>query len=61
MNKKSTRISKFDRWMMAITFGEAGEPETALDLMNEGSGKRNQKQKGRKVESRIDRRPRLTA
>jgi hypothetical protein len=61
MNKKSTRISKFDRWMMAITFGEAGEAETALDLMGEGSRKTNQKQKGRKVESRIDRRPRLMA
>lgn len=61
MKKKSPRISKFDRWMMAVTFGEAGEVETALDLMGEESRKTNQKQKGRKVESRIDRRPRLMA
>jgi len=60
MNRKSPRISKFDRWMMAITFAEAGDPETALGIMDEAT-KKNQKQNRRKIEKRVDQRPRLRA
>ena len=28
-------IEKFDRWMIAITFAEAGEREMALNFLNE--------------------------
>lgn len=61
MDKKSPRISKFDRWMMAITFAEAGDPKTALDITRKGPRKTNRKQNRCKIQSRIDRRPRLMA
>jgi hypothetical protein len=61
MKKRNSKISRFDRWMMAVTFGEAGEAKTAMELMGERTGKRNRKQKGRKIETRIDPRPRLMA
>jgi len=60
MNRKSPRISKFDQWMMAITFAEAGDAETALGIMDEAT-KKNQKQNRRKIEKRVDQRPRLRA
>jgi hypothetical protein len=60
MDRKSPRISKFDRWMMAITFAEAGDADTALGIMGEAR-KTNQKQNRRKIEKRIDHRPRLKA
>jgi len=60
MDRKSPRISKFDRWMMAITFAEAGDADTALGIMGEAR-KTNQKQNRRKTEKRIDHRPRLKA
>jgi len=60
MNRKSTHISKFDRWMMAITFAEAGDPETALGIMGEAR-KTNQRQNRRRIEKRTDQRPRLMA
>jgi hypothetical protein len=46
--------------MMAITFAEAGDADTALGIMGEAR-KTNQKQNRRKIESRIDHRPRLKA
>jgi hypothetical protein len=61
MDKKSPHISKFDRWMMAISFAEAGDPKTALDITGQTSRKTNQKQNRRKIRSRIDQRPRLMA
>ncbi len=61
MERKSPRISKFDRWMMAITFAEAGDAKTARNIIRESAGKRNQKQNRREIESRIDHRPRLRA
>jgi hypothetical protein len=60
MDRKSPRISKFDRWMMAITFAEAGDAETALGIMGEAR-KTSRKQDRREIESRIDERPRLRA
>jgi hypothetical protein len=61
MDKKSPRISKFDRWMMAITFAEAGDPKTALDITGQKPRKTDQKQNRRRIRSRIDQRPRLMA
>jgi hypothetical protein len=61
MERKSPQISKFDRWMMAITFAEAGDAKTARNIMGESPRKRNQKQNRREIESRIDHRPRLKA
>ncbi len=60
MDRKNQRISKFDRWMMAISFAEAGDADTALGMMGEAR-KTNQKQNRRKIEKRIDQRPRLMA
>ena len=41
MSNEKTRLSKWDKLMMAITFAEAGEPETARDILE----KTNKKQK----------------
>lgn len=35
MKTSSEKISAWDRVMMAITFAEAGEAETAIDLLNQ--------------------------
>jgi hypothetical protein len=59
MERKGSRISKFDRWMMAITFAEAGDPKTALDITGKVPSKTNQKQNRRKIRSRVDHRPTL--
>ncbi len=59
MDRKSSRISKFDRWMTAVTFAEAGEPEPALHMIGQKSRETNQKQSRRKIRSRIDQRPKL--
>jgi hypothetical protein len=54
-------LSKFERWMMAVTFAEAGDPKTALDITGKVPRKTSQKQNRRKIQSRIDHRPRLMA
>lgn len=48
------RINKFDRLMMAITFAEAGERETALKVMNR---KPRRKRTGLKIRKRTAQRP----
>ena len=58
MTKKRTRINAFDRWMMAITFAEAGERLTALNIINQGS---KGKQARNKATKRTDHRPVLRA
>ena len=42
-------INKFDRMMAAITFAEAGERESALDILYD----RPEQEKGRRVGDRI--------
>jgi len=59
--RKSPRISKFDRLMTAITFAEAGEADTALDITGQRPRTANQKQQRRRIQTRIDNRPRLHA
>ncbi len=54
------KLSKFDRLMAAITFAEAGEAGTAIELMDM-DGKKKQKKIVKKSEKRIDQRPVLRA
>ena len=41
----------FDRWMMAITFAEANEHETALDILHD----RPEKETRKRIDTRIRR------
>ena len=50
----------FERLMVAVTFAEAGDQETALIIMKEKSANRR-KRAGMKVRKHIDRRPVLRA
>jgi hypothetical protein len=54
-------LSKFERWMMAVTFAEAGDRKTALDITGKVPRRTSQKQNRRKIQSRIDHRPRPVA
>lgn len=46
-------IDKFDRWMIAITFAEAGDRERALNVLNERPRKKRVVSRTRKhVEQR---------
>lgn len=53
------RISKFDRLMAAITFAEADERETAMEVMSEDLKKKKQKRIGAKIKRRKKTRPDL--
>ncbi|HIJ55627.1 MAG TPA: hypothetical protein HPQ03_05825 [Deltaproteobacteria bacterium] len=46
------RINKFDRLMAAITFAEADERETAMEVMSEDLKKKKQKRIGAKIKRR---------
>jgi len=58
MTKIRKRINAFEGWMMAITFAEAGERLTALNILNQGS---KEKQARKKATKRTDHRPVLRA
>jgi len=49
----------FDRLMTAITFAEAGEHETALDIMHDKPEKRIRKQTVIRIQSGEETRPRM--
>jgi hypothetical protein len=53
-------IYKFERLMTAVTFAEAGQRDTALEIMHEKPVNRR-KNKAEKVSKRIDQRPVLRA
>ena len=53
-------IYKFERLMTAVTFAEAGQRATALEIMHEKPANRS-KHKAEKVRKRIDQRPVLRA
>lgn len=46
-------VDRFDRWMVAITFAEAGQREMALDFLNEKPRKKRVvSRSGKHVEQR---------
>jgi hypothetical protein len=53
-------IYKFEKLMTAVTFAEAGQRDTALEIMNEKPFNRN-KHNAEKAKNRIDQRPVLRA
>jgi hypothetical protein len=55
------RINTFDQWMMAVTFAQAGERETALEMMNNSPKKKNRKRAKYRVIKREEQRPVLRA
>ena len=61
MSKIKDRILRLDQWMVAITFAEAGERETALEVMNQTSRKQNRKRVQNRVRKTEDNRPVLRA
>jgi hypothetical protein len=52
-------IEKIDRWMVALTFAEAGYPDTALEMMGRQIKHRQRKRRNRREETRADNRPTL--
>ena len=53
-------IYKFERLMTAVTFAEAAQRDTALEIMHEKPANRS-KNKSEKVSNRVDQRPVLRA
>jgi len=53
-------IYKFERLMTAVTFAEAGQSDTALEIMKERPVNRS-KRNAEKARNRIDQRPVLRA
>lgn len=49
----------FDRLMAAITFAEAGEHETALDIINDKPEKRRRKQTNIRIQPREESHPEI--
>lgn len=52
METNTIRISQWDRIMMAITFAEAGEHETAKELLTEKQNELRPESRNRKAEHR---------
>ena len=53
-------IYKFEKLMTAVTFAEAGQRDTALEIMNEKPFSRS-KRNAEKIKNRINQRPVLRA
>ena len=49
----------FDRLMAAITFAQAGEHETALDILHDKPEKTNRKRTDVRIQRREETRPRM--
>ena len=58
MLTKSNTLSIWDRLMMAITFAEADEPQTAREMLNPEKVEKRPEKRNRKE---VDRRPELRA
>jgi hypothetical protein len=59
MFQRKDWIEKIDRWMVALTFAEAGYPDTALEMMGRPIKHRRRKRLDRREERRADNRPTL--
>jgi len=57
MFKTENRTNKWDRLMAAITFAEAGERDTALEVMRQDWIKKKQKRTRPKIKKRDETRP----
>ena len=53
-------VYKFEKLMTAVTFAEAGQKDTALEIMNEKPANRSER-RSEKPKNRIDQRPVLRA
>jgi hypothetical protein len=58
---KKLHIRKLERWMMAVTFAEAGDHQTALELLTEKDSMECRNKKKRRIQRRPDQRPSLRA
>lgn len=61
MFKKETLLRKLERMMMAVAFAEAGEHETAQEIMGQRPAMQQRKSIRRRQEKQADRRPVLMA
>ena len=61
MVKRKFRIRLLDRLMAAVSFAEAGEHETALELMHAETKPKKRQHLDRRSEDRKDQRPLLRA
>jgi hypothetical protein len=55
--KGTSKINMFDRIMMAISFAEENEPETALEILEGDERKSNKNRPGTTIEKRPSNRP----
>ena len=61
MFNKKTNPTRLEKWMMAVTFAEAGEQDTALKMMGQEPDERQHKSVGQRRDKRTARRPVLRA
>lgn len=57
MSGEKTRLNWLDRLMVAITFAESGDHETAITFLNEKPMKRKRKRRRARTERRVEDRP----
>ena len=60
MSEEKRRLNWLDRLMVAISFAEAGDHETAIAFLNEKPVKKKRKQNRARAERRVEDRPVLT-
>lgn len=54
-------LNGFERFMIAVTFAEAGDKEMALSIMNQGRRKKNQKRLAPRLKRQAGQRPVIRA
>jgi hypothetical protein len=52
MEHKAKKLNMWDRFMAAITFAEAGEENTAIELLDNKTIEKRQEKRARKSEQR---------
>jgi hypothetical protein len=57
MSGEKTRLNWLDRLMIAITFAEAGDHDTAITFLNEKPVKKKRKRSHARKERRVEDRP----